>query len=68
MTILSHVRKDAPQSHVIVRSRYELHTNDYTAAGAHAVAGDEEEVGDSLANHLLSWLDTANPSEDEQQM
>ena len=68
MTILAHVRKDAPQSHVIVRSRYELHTNDYTAAGAHAVAGDEEEVGDSLANHLLSWLDTANPSEDEQQM
>ena len=68
MTILSHVRKDAPQSHVIVRSRYELHTNDYTAAGAHAVAGDEEVVGESLANHLLSWLDTANPSEDEQQM
>lgn len=56
ITILEHVRKDAPLAHVIVRSRYELHTNDYTAAGAHAVAGDEEEVGERLATHLLDWL------------
>ena len=67
MTILAHVRKDAPLAHVVVRSRYELHTNDYVAAGAHAVAGDEEQVGESLANHLLSWLDTADTPKDEQQ-
>lgn len=58
ITILAHVRKAAPLAHVIVRSRYELHTNDYIAAGAHAVAGDEEQVGESLATHLLSWLAT----------
>lgn len=62
ITILAHVRKDAPLAHVIVRSRYELHTNDYTAAGAHAVAGDEEQVGESLATHLLSWLATTEKS------
>ena len=56
ITILKYVRKDAPLAHVIVRSRYELHTNDYIAAGAHAVAGDEEQVGESLATHLLDWL------------
>ena len=67
MTILAHMRKDAPQSHVIVRSRYELHTHDYTLAGAHAVAGDEEQVGECLANHLLSWLDTTDTPQDEQQ-
>ena len=62
--ILEHVRKDAPLAHVIVRSRYALHTIDYTAAGAHAVAGDEEQVGETLASHLLSWLaTTASPHE-----
>ncbi|MCC7084019.1 MAG: cation:proton antiporter [Pirellulales bacterium] len=58
ITILEHVRKDAPLAHVIVRSRYEAHTNDYTAAGAHDVAGDEEQVGESLANYLMNWLET----------
>ncbi|MFG0261728.1 MAG: NAD-binding protein [Novipirellula sp. JB048] len=62
ITILEHVRKDAPLTHVIVRSRYELHTSDYIAAGAHAVAGDEEQVGESLATHLVDWLATSPPS------
>ena len=57
ITILEHVRKNAPQAHVIVRSRYELHTGDFIAAGAHAVAGDEQEVGESLAKHVLGWFD-----------
>lgn len=60
ITILEHVRKVAPLAHVIVRSRYQLHTIDYTAAGAHAVAGDEEQVGESLATHLLDWLATTD--------
>ena len=67
MTILAHVRNDAPHAHVVVRSRYEMHTNDYTAAGADAVAGDEEQVGESLADHLLSWLATTEPSTEERQ-
>ncbi len=58
MTILEHVRKNAPHVHVIVRARYQLHTGDFMAAGAHAVAGDEEQVGESLAGHLSQWLNT----------
>jgi len=58
MTILEHVRKNAPHVHVIVRARYQLHTGDFVAAGAHAVAGDEEQVGESLAGHLSQWLNT----------
>lgn len=52
ITILEHVRKDAPDAHVIVRSRYEMHTDSFLSAGAHTVAGDEEQVGDCLASHL----------------
>ncbi len=55
--ILEQVRQLAPHAHVIARSRYQMHTNDYIAAGAHAVIGDEEQVGESLANHLRQWLD-----------
>lgn len=57
ITILGHVRKYAPQTHVVVRSRYAMHTCDFVDAGAHAVAGDEEQVGEYLACHLQSWLD-----------
>ncbi len=56
MMILEHVRKDAPQAHVIVRSRYEQHQCDYLDAGAHVVTGDEQQVGESLARHLLDWV------------
>ena len=58
MTILEHVRRNAPHVHVIVRARYQLHTGDFVAAGAHAVAGDEEQVGEGLAGHLSQWLNT----------
>ncbi|QGJ68833.1 Hypothetical protein PBC10988_4970 [Planctomycetales bacterium 10988] len=57
LTILHHARKYAPQAQVIVRSRYELYSNDFFDAGAHAVAGDEHQVGESLATHLVSWLE-----------
>ncbi|WP_145203201.1 cation:proton antiporter [Thalassoglobus polymorphus] len=63
ITILEHVRKNAPNTHVIVRSRYEIHTGSFVTAGAHAVAGDEEQVGESLANHLVGWLDSTDSSE-----
>jgi len=57
MTILGHVRKFAPQARVIVRSRYELNQCDYFDAGAHVVTGDEQQVGESLASHVLAWMD-----------
>ena len=57
ITILEHVRRDAPQVHVIVRSRYESHTGDFVASGAHAVAGDEYQVGECLADHVRQWFD-----------
>lgn len=55
-TILEHVRKHVPQAHVIMRSRYELHTNHFVTAGADFIAGDEQEVGECLADHLAEWL------------
>ncbi len=64
VTILGHVRKVAPQAHVIVRSRYALHTCDFVNAGAHAVSGDEEEVGDNLGRHLSHWLDARDAEAD----
>lgn len=57
MMILEQVRQLAPHAHLVVRSRYQMHTHDYASAGAHAVVGDEEQVGESLADHLRQWLD-----------
>jgi CPA2 family monovalent cation:H+ antiporter-2 len=56
MAILDHVRRKAPHVHVIVRSRYEINSNNFVAAGAHVVTGDEQQVGLSLADHLGRWL------------
>lgn len=56
VTILEQVRRRAPHVHVIVRSRYELHRDSLVTAGAHAVKGDEREVGESLAEELNQWL------------
>jgi CPA2 family monovalent cation:H+ antiporter-2 len=64
MSILEQVRKDAPHVHVIVRSRYHMHTDEYLAAGAHAVTGDEERVGESLADHISQWLSARELSHD----
>ncbi|REJ71542.1 MAG: sodium:proton exchanger [Planctomycetota bacterium] len=56
VTILKLIRGRAPNVRVFVRSRYELHTDDFIASGAHVVAGDEQQVGESLADHLAEWL------------
>jgi CPA2 family monovalent cation:H+ antiporter-2 len=56
LTILEHVRQLAPAAHVVVRSRYQLHTSDFETAGAHAVIGDEEQVGARLSEHVLTQL------------
>lgn len=63
MTILEHVRQLAPHAHVVVRSRYQRHTESFVAAGAHAVVGDEEQVGESLAGHLREWLNSPDRRE-----
>lgn len=67
LTILEHVRKDAPHLQVIVRSRYDLHVDSLSAAGAHAVAGDEQEVGAKLAESLCEWLDEHPAAETPQE-
>ncbi len=65
MIILEHVRKDAPQARVIVRSRYELHRCEFADGGAHVVTGDEQQVGESLAGHLSDWVDHRTTSSGE---
>ena len=57
LDILSHVRQHAPHAHVVVRSRYKLHSASFVRAGAHAVVGDEEKVGEAMAQHLAQWMD-----------
>ncbi|MCA9322556.1 MAG: cation:proton antiporter, partial [Planctomycetes bacterium] len=59
LTILQHTRRLAPQAHCVVRSRYARHSHDFRTAGAHAVFGDEEQIGSALGVHLEAWL--ANP-------
>jgi len=56
ITILEHIRRHAPQAQVAVRSRYQQHTDDIIAAGAHVVIGDEEQVGARLGEQLREWL------------
>ena len=56
MEILAHVRIQAPQAHLVVRSRYQRYTNDIALAGSHAVFGDEEEIGGRIATHLSAWI------------
>lgn len=55
MTILESVRQKAPHVQTFVRSRYQLHTDAFVSAGAHIVVGDEEQVGERLAEHLRQW-------------
>lgn len=66
ITILEHVRKDATNAHVIVRSRYAMHTDTFVTAGAHAVSGDEEQVGEGLASHLHEWMGKQEPLEESE--
>lgn len=58
-TILAHVRRLAPQSVRIARSRYDLHEPEIVAAGATAVARDEQEVGRQLAALAMEFVQAA---------
>lgn len=52
MSMLQQIRRMAPGATVIVRSRYCLHQQEFLAAGADVVAGDESEVGRALAEAI----------------
>jgi CPA2 family monovalent cation:H+ antiporter-2 len=55
MKALANVRRLAPQAQIFVRSRYQAHADDFAGAGAHLVVGDEEQVGQRLAEQLEQW-------------
>ena len=38
-------------------SRYQLHTDEFVRAGGHVMVGDEEQVGERLADRLRQWRD-----------
>lgn len=54
ITVLSQVRRLAPDSRIIVRSRYQRNSEEFRKAGADLVIGDEEVVGTKLAEALLA--------------
>jgi len=49
MTILQTIRTLIPQARTIVRSRHQLYASEFQNAGADFVVGDEQQVGDALA-------------------
>ena len=52
LTVLAQVKRCAPNAHIVVRSRYRRHEPEFAQGGAHAVIGDEDEVGSRLADHV----------------
>lgn len=56
LLMMAQVRLLAPQAQLIVRSRYQLHTEDFVSGGGDIVVGDEEEVGDAMAVALKECL------------
>ena len=61
LTVLAQVKRCAPLAHVVVRSRYRLHEPEFEQGGAHAVIGDEDEVGRRLADHVDEKLKDLPP-------
>ncbi len=59
MNSLQCVKRLAPTSHVVVRSRYQRHFPDFERAGADVVIGDEEQVGYRLATYVTVFHETA---------
>jgi len=57
LEVLRNVRRLAPQARIVVRCRHQIHAADFRRAGAHEVAGDEEEVGRELAALSVSLLE-----------
>ncbi|MCB1097097.1 MAG: cation:proton antiporter [Verrucomicrobiae bacterium] len=58
LMILEQVRFLAPHVQVVVRSRYQMNTDDLISAGGHDVVGDEEQVGQALSISISKWLNS----------
>ncbi|MBT7788763.1 MAG: sodium:proton exchanger [Calditrichaeota bacterium] len=54
--IIRHLRRMATQAHIIARSRYQRYSDEILQAGADAVIGDEEQVGQKLSEQVLRDL------------
>lgn len=55
LSIVELVRSMNSAATIIVRSRYHIHSDALTAAGA-IVSGDEQQVGGAIGNHVTLWL------------
>jgi CPA2 family monovalent cation:H+ antiporter-2 len=62
LVILHNIRRIAPQATVIVRSRYELHMQEFRDSGADIVIGDEAEVSLSLGRMARHTFEERNSS------
>ncbi len=56
LAVLAQVRFMNPRAHVIVRTRYQSHKQEFIDAGAHVVVDDEEEAGRRLAAATAAFL------------
>ncbi|QDS93927.1 Inner membrane protein YbaL [Roseimaritima multifibrata] len=55
LTILQLVRSMNPSATVLVRSRYQIHSDALAAAGG-IISGDEEQVGGAIGEQVKTWL------------
>jgi CPA2 family monovalent cation:H+ antiporter-2 len=56
LAILNLIRTIAPHATKIVRSRHQLHTEEFVGAGADFVVGDEEQVSRAMSNIVQQQL------------
>ena len=54
--VVQMVRALAPDTRIVVRSRYHVHRWQLDVAGAHTVVDEEDEVGARMAAEIAAWL------------
>ncbi|MCA9040930.1 MAG: cation:proton antiporter [Planctomycetaceae bacterium] len=54
-----------PDAQILVRCRYQIHTQEFLDAGAHLVAGDEEYVGDHIAEKVAKQIQLLKAAESD---
>jgi CPA2 family monovalent cation:H+ antiporter-2 len=64
LAILSLIRTFAPHATKIVRSRHQIHSDEFLSAGANFVVGDEEQVSRAMSNIVRQQLGDAHNSEE----
>jgi len=55
--VVRQVRAMNPAAQLVVRARYQIHVDEFRAAGAHVVVGEEETVGRELAAAVARLVD-----------